>query len=159
MRRGPMLLILPALAGGCDGGAGGSAADRDGKAVHVAGGGGGGVSVSVPGLDASLTLPGMDLSRHVDLDGIRVAPGSTVRTVDVGGGHGAGEGGVRLAFTSPRSPAALIDYYARAAERAGFAPVVRAGDGVSAARGDRRFALAVAADGAGSRGTISLGGA
>ena len=135
-------------------GAGKDNADRDaGKNT---------VSLKVPGFSANVTLPKLDLGGHVDLDGIRLAPGTDVRTVDVQGDEkkaGDDTGNVRIAFTHPGTPASLIAYYDKATTDAGYHGVTAGAGGVSATKGDKQFALSVAPDGAGSRGAITLHGA
>jgi hypothetical protein len=163
MRR-DIFLLAPVLLAACDGRPDPGPADGR-ETVHVAADGDRGVSVRLPGLDASLSLPGLDLSRHVDLDGIRLAPGTQVRTVDVNGRDGPGDGTVNIAFASTRPPAALIAYYGGAAARAGFA-AARAGFAaapapagtLAAVKGGRRFVLAVGPAGAGSTDTIAMTG-
>lgn len=158
MRPNPCLLLAPALLAGCH-------PDRPsgdhGKSVRIAadgedGGDGGHVVVEMPGVDAKIALPGLDLARHVDLDGIQLAPGTRVTTIDVGD---KGERGrVLLAFTNPGAAPALLDQYRRSAERAGYRVTAFGPAALTAQKGAKRFALAVTAAGAGTRGTIGLGG-
>jgi hypothetical protein len=138
--------------------------DKDqGDNVHLAMGGGkdkNQVSLEVPGLSAKVRLPDMDLGAHMDMDGIKLAPDTDVKTIDVtGDDKGAkDEGRVHMEFTNKGTPASLIGYYRQAATDAGYSDVSATATGVSATKGQKQFALSVAPDGAGSRGTITLHG-
>lgn len=163
MRMAIAAALLPlAACGRAPGRAGDGDADRAGS-VHIATGEDGGrdrISVDIPGFAGQVALPRLDLGRHIDLDGIRLAPGTVVRAIDITGrdAGGAGGGRVRLRFANPRPPAALADYYRRSAAAAGFAPLAAGPGAVAAAKGGKRFALAVAPHGAGSEGTITMSG-
>ncbi len=123
------------------------------------------VSLKVPGLSANVTLPGINLGEHIDMDGIQIAPNTSVKTVDVQGdddndgkGKGADDNSVRIAFTNPGTPGSLIDYYRKAAADAGYDSVAATGTGVSATKARKQFALSVSPDGSGSRGAITMRG-
>lgn len=139
--------------------------DQSGDNVHVAmkdnGAGGSAVSVNVPGFNANVSLPGLDLGSHVDLDGITLAPDTKVSGINVDAQDGPGnrdEGNVRLGFTNPHAPAAVIDHYARSAAAAGYAGITRANGSISARKDDKTFSVSVTPDGSGSRGTITVQG-
>ena len=149
---------LLALAACHDGASLSSNDDTDGN-VHVAMNNVDGrnqLSVNVPGVDAKLTLPAFDLGKHVDLDGIRLAPQTIVKTIDVAG-EGK-DGHVRIAFTSPYQPTRLIGYYRDTATHAGYSATVNGTSGLDATKGDNRFALSVAPAGDGSSGAITISG-
>ena len=142
-------------------------ADRDpgDTSVHIAmdqGGDRNRISVNIPGFDAKVALPMVDLGRHVDLDGIKLAPDTHVSNIDVAARDGEqgneGSGRVRLSFASPQAPDALIAYYRRAATDAGYGGVTASGAAMSATRRDKTFALTVTPAGTGSRGVITVGG-
>lgn len=157
MRTDSKLLLPLALLGGCHSSANWAEDDKN-KSVHLAVDGEDSkrFSVEIPGVDAKLALPALDLSRHIDLDGMKMAPGTNVRTLDVSGHDDAG-GRVLLSFTSSRPPAVLVDYYREAATRAGYGRVTAGTGGVDAVKGAKHFVLAVSAEGQGSRGTITVG--
>lgn len=139
----------------------GDEAKDAGDNVHIAMAGGDAkdqVSIQVPGLSANVTLPGLNLGSHLDLDGITLAPGTAVRTVDVQDhDKGAGDANrVKLDFTNAGTPASLIDYYRKAAADAGYTGVAATAAGVSATKGQRQFALSVSPEGSGSRGEIVM---
>jgi hypothetical protein len=136
----------------------------DGDNVHIAMNGDKdkhGVTLDVPGLSAKLSLPDFNLGQNMDMDGIKLAPDTKVKIIDVVGhdkDQAEGEGRVHLEFTNPGTPATLIDYYKRAATGAGYDGVTATATGVAATKGAKQFALSVAADGAGSRGAITMRG-
>lgn len=138
--------------------------DKDGGGnLHLSMGDGKGkdqVSLEVPGLSAKVSLPDMDLGSHMDMDGIKLAPDSDVKTIDVQGDDksASDEGRVHMQFTNKGTPAALIDYYKRAAADAGYSDVAATATGLTANKGQKQFALSVAPDGSGSRGTITIRG-
>lgn len=139
------------------------AAGGEGGNVHVAIGDGAGtsqqVSITTSGFDANLTLPNLDLGSHMQLEGLKIAPDTKVTNVDVNGKDGAdGHGVVRVAFTNPTRPAALIDYYRQALTGAGYSIGAGNGSGLTATKAGKAFALSAVPQGAGSSGTITLAG-
>jgi hypothetical protein len=138
--------------------------DEKGGNVHMAMGGDGDkdrVTLDVPGFSAKLSLPDLKLGSHMDMDGIKLAPDTDVKSLDINGRDKGGDGDrgeVRMAFTNPGPPAALIDYYRKAAADAGFAGIAATATGVSAAKGAKRFAMSIAPEGKGSRGAITMTG-
>jgi hypothetical protein len=139
---------------------------QDGDNVHIAMAdnkdGGSGVSVNVPGFDAKVSLPNINLAGHVDLDGIKLAPNSHVNglNVDAQGTDkgGDGQGVVRMSFTNTDAPATVLDHYARSAADAGYGAIARTDGSLSAKKDDKTFALAIGPDGTGSKGTITITG-
>lgn len=143
----------------------GDDATEQGDNVHIAMNGGDSknhVTLDVPGLSAKISLPGLNLSEHLDLDGIQLAPNTNVKTVDVQGNDKgndkADEDHVRVEFTNPGAPAGLIDYYRKAATDAGYSGVATTATGVSAEKGGKQFALSISPEGSGSRGAITMRG-
>jgi len=169
MRKGLILGLIPLLAlGACH--AKVDFSDQDSNTsegnVHIAmgdaAGGTGNVSVDAPGFKASVSLPSINLSGNIDLDGIKIAPNTKISGMNVDaqdkGGDDKGSGTVRLTFTNPAPPTAVIDHYARSAADAGYGQISRSGSSMAARKGDKSFALDIVPDGSGSRGTIVLSG-
>lgn len=133
------------------------------KNVHIALGGTDGnnqVALNIPGLNANLNLPNLNIGEHIDLNGIKLAPNTKVGNVDIiahDHGSGGSDGHVRLDFTNPDAPAALIAYYNRQATEAGYLTSANA-DGLTARKGARQFALAVQPQAGGSAGRITITG-
>lgn len=138
---------------------------QDGDNVHIAMAdtkdGGSGVSVNVPGFNAKVSLPNINLAGHMDLDGIKLAPNSHVNGMNVDAqdsDKGNGQGVVRMSFTNTAGPAAVLDHYARSAADAGYGDIVRTGSSLSAKKDDKTFALEIGPDGQGSKGSITITG-
>lgn len=131
MRKTILLMTLPLMLAACDIKIG---KDDDGNSTAVAVGADGnvsitspgdsqGVSVSVPGFNAKVNIPGLDLgSDDMDIDGVKLYPGTKLQAVNVDGHEGAG-GGVTMRFTSEAAPAVLAQYYADSAREQKFTDV------------------------------------
>ena len=136
--------------------------DRSGDNVQVAmkddGAGGSAVSVKVPGVNANVSLPGLNLSSHVDLNGITLAPDTKVSTINVDAQDkgAADQGKVQLTFTNPHGVSDLLDHYAASAKSAGYGAIARSTTGLTATKGDASVAVEALPDGTGSRGTITV---
>lgn len=161
----PALLVLPiapvlALAlAACDVR---STDTKDGDVhVSVSGQSGNEVAVDVPGFKANLNLPGLNLGGHVDLDGAKLAPGSHVTGVDVLGGNKGSDddhGTVKLTFTDTNAPAKVIEHYRGSLADAGFRLGGQSDHALTATKDEKTFALAIAPQGSGSRGAITITG-
>jgi len=119
------------------------------------------VSLDVPGFNAKLALPDLDIGGHLDLDGIKVAPDTKVTSIDVTAKDKGGsndEGKVQIAFTNPGSPTAVLDHYARSAADAGYGNVSRTDSSLTAHKEAKTFALNVSRQGSGSQGSIVMSG-
>jgi hypothetical protein len=121
------------------------------------------ISLDVPGFSAKISLPDMNLGGHMDLDGIKLAPDTDVKSMDItgddkGSSGDDGSGTVRMEFTNPGTPASLIDYYRKAATDAGYGGVAATATGVSATKEGKQFAMSIAPAAKGSRGAITMTG-
>jgi hypothetical protein len=158
-----MGIALGALAlGGCDLQHSSAGQDKD---VHIAlsnNGSSGKVSLDIPAINANLTLPAINLGEHLDMDGIKLPPNSSVRGVDVqGDGDNARDaaddsGRVRLTFVNTARPDAMLAYFRQALSDAGYTLTDPGGGALSGIKGGKRFAFAVQPDGSGSRASIDL---
>jgi len=169
MRMSP-ILALPLLAlAACHARVDMSDADENasGGNVHIAmgdaAGGASGVSVKAPGFSANVSLPNINLSGHLDLDGIKLAPDTKVGSFDInaedkGARDKDDSGTVRVGYTSPHDPASVIDHYARSAADAGYGDIVKRSSSLSARKAEKTFTVNVAPEGTGSRGTITIAG-
>ena len=138
---------------------------QDGDNVHIAmkdnKDGGSGVSVNVPGFNANVSLPNINLAGHIDLDGIKLAPNSHVNGINVDAQdskNGNGEGVVHMSFTNTDNPGTVLDHYARSAADAGYGAIARTDSSLSAKKDDKTFAIEIGPDGNGSKGTITVTG-
>ncbi len=88
-----------------------NAKDKDGAVAIDADGKTGQVKVQIPGFDANLKLPKMMLDHsNFDLDGVKLFPGSKVRSVVVNADKGD-KAKVRVSFDSPGDPAKVRDWF------------------------------------------------
>lgn len=128
--------------------------------VHIAMNEDNKVSVDVPGFSAKLAMPNINLGGHLDLDGIKVAPDTKVATMDVTAHDNADkdDGKVRIGFTNPSPPAAVIDHYAQAAKDAGYGAITQTPTALTARKDQKTFSVTASPQGAGSRGTIVIAG-
>jgi hypothetical protein len=131
-------------------------------AMGDAAGGNNSVAVDAPGFKANVSLPNIDLSGHLDLDGIKLAPDTKIGGMNVdardSGSEGNDSGTVRVSFTNPKPPADVINHYARAAVDAGYGDIDRTATTLTAKKENKTFALELGPENGGSRGTITLSG-
>ncbi|MES2755055.1 MAG: hypothetical protein V4659_10360, partial [Pseudomonadota bacterium] len=109
-----------------------------------------------------LKLPKFDISaENLDLDGVKLFPGSTVRGVNVDANETPqNDGGtVRISFASPATPAAVRDHFRKQFADAGF-KVADAGTGMTGTTKDNKpVTLTLSADGADkATGELTVGG-
>jgi hypothetical protein len=96
---------------------------EDGNVSIKAADGAQGMSISVPGFEAKMTIPGLKMGgENMDIDGMKLYPGTKLAAINVNGHDGAG-GGVDLHYTSAAAPVALAQYYADAARAQAFTGV------------------------------------
>ncbi|NIJ08306.1 hypothetical protein FHS31_001923 [Sphingomonas vulcanisoli] len=168
MRSSLILLPVPLLLAGCD--VHSNPATQGGNDVHISmaqsdSGGSGRVSVNVPGFDAKLSLPTFFMKGgHMDIDGLKLAPDTTIRSVDILGhdkdsdkGDDNDNDNVHMTFTNPKAPAELVAYYRQAAGDAGFTVSPISGDGgLIATKEKKKVTVSLTGEGAGSRGAIDV---
>ena len=134
----------------------------DGNVAIAAKDGAEGVSVSVPGFEGKVKIPGMELGGdHMDIDGMKLYPGSKLSAIDVTDQSGAGDGVVQMRFTSPADPGKVAAYYAAAAPGADFRDVAvkqaGAASTVTATKGDGdHLTITINPAAGGSAGTILI---
>lgn len=84
----------------------------------------GGVSVSVPGFEAKVNIPNVELGgADMDIDGMKLYPGTKLSGINVTDRDGPNNGVVDMRFTSPGSPDKIAAYYAQAARAEGFTDI------------------------------------
>ena len=133
-------------------------AATDGKTVSA-------LNIDTDGFKANVEVPGLSFGGDkMDLDGMKLFPGSKVKGVRVKATDkdGTKNGSVTIDFTSPAAPATVSEHLAREAEKAGYTV-----SGVSPAglKGTKRedgkddvFAFALVAEGAGTSGQMTMTG-
>ena len=155
MRAKLILIALPALAlAGCEVKVGDKAKDENGNVSVSAESG---VSIDAPGFKAKVNIPGIDIgSEHMDIDGMKLFPGSKVANVNVVGKDGPGDN-VTMGYTAPGAPAAVASYYENAAKEAGFTGVSLNGTTVNATKDDGdKVTITADPDGANTSGQILI---
>ena len=101
-----VVLALPLMLAACgpDGNTNISVHDADGD-VNISTDDNGHASIKLPGIDASIKLPKMDITgSNFEVDGVRLYPGSTVKDVNVDASSGdEKDGRVAIRFEAPAS--------------------------------------------------------
>lgn len=100
-------LALPLMLAAC--GPGGNTTisihDADGD-VNLSGDAEGHASIKAPGIDASIKLPKLNITEaNLDVRGVKLYPGSTIKNLDVDAHEGSGDddGRVAIKFEAPAS--------------------------------------------------------
>lgn len=133
MRKAVLGLSVPLLMlGACEMKVGKDDAAKDSASVKVgadgnvaisANDGAEGVSISVPGFEGKMKIPGMELGgENMDIGGMKLYPGTKMSGINVTGQ--TGNGVVEMRFTAPASPDKVAAYYTAAAPEADFSEVV-----------------------------------
>lgn len=120
----------------------------------------GALKVNLPGFKGELALPKMTLNaENFDMNGVHLYPGSSIQAMNIQGGNGKGEEGVRLSFTSPATPQIVRDWFVAKLEKGGFT-VAADGNRLSGRTEDKKaFTLDLApAEGGQAKGMLVVGG-
>lgn len=119
------------------------------------------MEISVPGIGASLKLPKMDIGSHMDLDGMKLFPGTQIVNMDVrDDDKGTDTGGhVKLDFQAGALPGDVADYYRTQAAEAGYTVDPAGGAStIKARKGDgSQIEISLAPEGETTRGRILIG--
>ncbi|KKC26131.1 hypothetical protein [Sphingomonas sp. SRS2] len=135
---------------------------EDGNVAITAEENGDGVSISVPGFAAKIDVPGIELGgEHMDIDGIKLYPGSTLHGINVADRKGPGNDVVDMRFTSPGAPDKVAAYYAAAARDNDFTAINVASAGGTATLTAKNpdgnpMTITMAPDKAGTKGRILI---
>ena len=167
MRATPLILaalssLSLSLAGCTKGGEGTSVTFNaaDGNTLASADGDSGEVKVDVPGFQGKFTLPKLQVTAdNFDLNGVHLYPGSTIRSLNSDAAE-HGDGGVRVAFTSPADPRSVRDWLRERLNHADF-KVSATGSGLTGTTDEHKpftLELTPAAGGKSADGVISIGG-
>lgn len=119
-----------------------------------------GLGIDTDKFKLALDIPGMTMSGgKLDIDGMKLYPGSEVRGMKVVSHETDGDKNstVTFSFTSPAAPATVLDHSVQQAEAKGWT-VARSGNTLSGTKDDRSFALALSANGAKTDGTMKITG-
>lgn len=152
------------LLAACDGGGNGTTISFEGndsgeRVTAHADGETGRVAIDAPGFKADIKLPRIELdSEDLDLNGVKLFPGSTVQGVDIADtGPGENDGTVRIRFSAPGDSRAVRAWFDERMRAEGF--TVQAGrPGLSGTTNDGEpFRLDLAPNGGATSGTFTLG--
>ena len=131
----------------------------DGDKSMVSVGGDHGLKIDTDGFKAALDIPGMEFGgKNFDIDGMKLYPGSKVKGMKVKAHDADGDksGTVTVTFVSPASPDAVL-VHAEAQAKDEDYTVTRSGQTLNGKKGDdKHFVYTVAADGAGTTGTLTM---
>ena len=126
---------------------------------------GSGLSIDSDKFKANLDIPGLTFGGDsMDLDGMKLYPGSTVRGMHVHAVDrpGTEKGEVIVDFTSPAAPAVVAQHLADQARTAGFALGTDTAAAVSGSKpgndGTHRFAVTLNPSGDGTVGQLTMTG-
>jgi hypothetical protein len=114
------------------------------------------LKIDVPGFEGSIRLPKLDIDAdNVDLNGVKLYPGSSVSNVELGDAAG---GGLKLSFESPAPAATVRAWLGERLGKAGF-KLAANGEALTGTTDEGKpFRLEMRPDGAErSRGTITIG--
>ena len=136
----------------------------DARATATAAGSSG-LSIDSDQFKANIDIPGMSFGgEHMNLDGIKLYPGSTVKGMHVHAVDRPGieKGEVVVDFTSPAAPVTVAQHMADAARRAGYTLTVNSAAQVGGSKADgnetKRFAVTLGPNGEATAGQMTLTG-
>lgn len=123
-----------------------------------------GVSISVPGFDAKVKVPGLELGGdNMDIGGMKLYPGTKLSSINVTDHNAKMDSGgvVDMRFESPASPDKVAAYYAAAAKENDYTNIKVANAGgtstLTATRDDGdQLTIAMAPGGAGTKGKVTI---
>jgi hypothetical protein len=155
-----LLAILPILAlAACSGGGDGTEItlnvnDPDG-AFNASAAKDGTVAIKAGGFETSLKLPKMELDAgDFDINGVKLPQGSKIASFNIDGSPGDDK--VRITFTSPVAPAAVVEHFRAGLNPQGF-KLTAAGNMLSGTTDEGKpFKLETRAAGAGTEGVLTL---
>lgn len=153
MIRFASILALPIMVSACELG---TRDPADGDTVEINGDSSGKVEFDLPFAKGELKLPeGMMKGGEIDIDGVKLMPGSKVTGFSVMAGEGR-ESAVTIGFAAPKPPAEVRSYFASEFAKAG-AEATANGDTVAAKTKDGdEVQIKVEPAGSGSKGMIAI---
>lgn len=158
MKEALIVVSLGLALAGCDD-ARSTRAGKDGNVAVSADSSTGNVSVRVPGFSGDIRVPkGMMGSGDVDIDGVKLYPGSTTDNVDVrssdtksttdGVTTGSGSATVKMSFTSPAGVATVRNHFMQGFAAKGVQATSDATGLTGTSRDGDHFTIALTPDGA-----------
>ena len=117
------------------------------------------MEIDIPGLGANLRIPKLSIGGSMDLDGVKLYPGSEVTGMNIRHSEGDAKGGVKMDVHSGGTPDEVAAYYRNAAADAGY--VVEPGSSprfTASKSGGRTIAFAFDPADGGTHGVIAITG-
>lgn len=120
--------------------------------------GGANVSIDLPNVKGKFSLPKIKLDTgDVDIDGVKLYPGSRVTSVDIAGEEGMSEGSLGIRFDADASPASVRDYFLNALKEKGVTASAQ-GDRITGnTRDGKPFSISLTQQGDVTHGLLKLG--
>ncbi|MES3100357.1 hypothetical protein [Sphingomonas faeni] len=116
------------------------------------------MKIDVPGFQGSVKLPKIKIDTgNFDLNGVRLYPGSSIKTLNIVGDDKAG--GLRVAFASPATPTIVRDWFAQRLGKVGYQVHAEGPNLIGTTDENKPFRLELAPDGKDkATGTIVISG-
>ena len=116
------------------------------------------MKIDVPGFQGSVKLPKIKIdTSNFDLNGVRLYPGSSIKTLNIVGDDKAG--GLRVAFASPATPTIVRDWFAQRLGKVGYQVHPEGTNLIGTTDENKPFRLELAPDGKDkATGTIIISG-
>jgi hypothetical protein len=116
------------------------------------------MKIDVPGFQGTVKLPKIKIdTSNFDLNGVRLYPGSSIKTLNIVGDEKAG--GLRVAFASPATPAIVRDWFAQRLGKVGYQVHPEGANLIGTTDENKPFRLELAPDGNDkATGTIVISG-
>ena len=116
------------------------------------------MKIDVPGFQGTVKLPKIKIDTgNFDLNGVRLYPGSSIKTLNIVGNDKAG--GLRVAFASPATPIVVRDWFAQRLGKVGYQVHPEGANLIGTTGENKPFRLELAPDGNDkATGTIVISG-
>ena len=116
------------------------------------------MKIDVPGFQGTVKLPKIKIDTgNFDLNGVRLYPGSSIKTLNIVGDDKAG--GLRVAFASPATPTIVRDWFAQRLGKVGYQVHPEGANLIGTTDENKPFRLELAPDGNDkATGTIVISG-
>jgi len=116
------------------------------------------MKIDVPGFQGSVKLPKIKIDTgNFDLNGVRLYPGSSIKSLNIVGDDKAG--GLRVAFASPTTPTIVRDWFAQRLGKVGYQVHAEGPNLIGITDENKPFRLELAPDGKDkATGTIVISG-
>lgn len=153
MNRSALLLLVPLLAG-CNMHSKNPADGDENVSIHADDSGH--VSFNLPIVQGKLKLPeGMMNHGDVDIDGVKLMPGSKVTGFNLDASKGSGAN-IDMSFTTPAAPDAVRAYYVDQFKQKGVEAAVSGDEVIGKSKDGSPFAIRISPAAGGSQGKIEI---